>query len=152
MPSRYGRAATRKSRLFGRLQNPGPAVGVVPLQVTQPQSCPSPASLTTDSSMLRTPTPLSPLPHSIPTDSSMLPIPPLPRSKMPAPFVATDSLSPDVVSLVVRKTLEQIGVQTVEVTRTHRRSRTNLGRKREEIKKQRTIISDNADKEWKVSI
>jgi hypothetical protein len=82
----------------------------------------------------------------------MLPIPPLPHSKMPASFVATHSLSPDVVSLVVRKTLEQIGVQTVEVTRTHRRSRTNLGRKREEIKKQRTIISDNADKEWKVSI
>lgn len=158
MPSRYGTARNRKSRLFSILQNPSPAVGVVPLQVTQPQSC----SSSTDSSMLPTPIPLSTLPHSeIPTasDSSMLPMPaplsPLPHSKVPAPFTATDSLSPDIVSLVVRRTLEQIGVQTVEVTRTgvtRRRGRTSLGQKREEINKQRTMISGNTDKEWKVSI
>jgi hypothetical protein len=157
MPSRYGRAATarnRKSRLFSILQNPGPTVGVVPLQLTQPQSRSSP----TDPSMPWTPTPLSSLPHSsskIPADSPMLPTPTplssLPHSKIPAPFAATDSL-PDIVSLVVRKTLEQIGVQTVEVTRTPRKSRTSLGQKRDEIKKQRTMISGNADKEWKVSI
>ena len=156
-PSRYGRAATarnRKSRLFSILQNPGPAVGIVPLQLTQPQSRPSP----TDSSMVRTPTSLSSLPQSsskIPADSSMLPTPtplsPLSHSKIPAPFAATDSLSPDFVSLVVRRTLEQIGVQTVEVTGTRRKSRTSLGQKRGEIKQQRTIIG-NADKEWKVSI
>ena len=134
MPSRYGRTATarnRKSRLFSILQSPGPAVGIVPLQLAQPQSRPSP----TDSSTLPTPTPLSPLSHS----------------KIPAPFATTDSLSPDFVSLVVRRTLEQIGVQTVEVTGTRRRSRTSLGQKRDEIKQQQTIIG-NADKEWKVSI
>jgi hypothetical protein len=140
MPSRYGRAATprnRKSRLFSILQNPGPAVGIVPLQPTQPQSRPTP----TDSSMLRTPTPLS----------SSAPLSPLSHSNIPATFAATDSLSPDLVSLVVRRTLEQIGIQTVEVTGTRRRSRTSLGQKREEIKQQRAIIG-NADKEWKVSI
>jgi hypothetical protein len=139
VPSRYGRAATarnRKSRLFSILQNPGPAIGIVPLQPTQPQSRPTP-----DSSMLRTPTQLS----------SSTPLSPLSHSNTPATFAATDSLSPDIVSLVVRKTLEQIGVQTVEVTGTRRRSRTSLGQKREEIKKQRAIIG-NADKEWKVSI
>ena len=150
MPSRYGRAGTarnRKSRLFSILQNPGPAVGIVPLQLTQPQSRPSP----TDSSV-------SPLPHSrsnMPANSPMFPtqtpLSPLSHSNIPAPFAATDSLSPDIVSLVVRRTLEQIGVQRVEVTGTRRRSRTSLGQKREEIKQQRTIIG-NADKEWKVSI
>jgi hypothetical protein len=127
MPSRYGTARNRKSRLFSILQHPGvPAVGVVPLQLTQPQSCPSP--------ILPTPTPLSPLPHS----------------EIPAPFTATDSLSPEMVSLVVRKTLEQIGVHTVEATGMRRRGQTSLGQKRGEIKKQRLMISGDADKEWKV--
>lgn len=73
---------------------------------------------------------------------------------MPAPFTATGPLSPDIVSLVVRSTLEQIGVQTVEITETRRkaRGRASLGQKREEIKKQQMKISGDADKEWKVSI
>ena len=140
---RYGTARNRKSRLFSMLQHPGPIVGTVPLQPSQPsqpQSCLSP----TDSSMISTPTPLSPsLPHSkLPTE----------HSKIPAPF--TGPLTPDIVSLVVRSTLEQIGVQTVEVTETRRRARgrASLGQKREEIKKQQMKISGVADKEWKVSI
>jgi hypothetical protein len=139
---RYGTARNRKSRLFSILQHPGPAVGVVPLQPSQPQSCSSPA----DSPMITTPTPLSPLlPHSnLPTG----------HSNIPAPFTATGPLSPDIVSLVVRSTLEQIGIQTVEINETRRRARgqTGLGQKREEIKKQQMKISVNADKEWKVSI
>jgi hypothetical protein len=139
---RYGAARNRKSRLFSILQHPGPAVGVVPLQPSQPQSCPSP----TDSSMILTPPPLSPsLPHSkLPTG----------HSKMPALFTATGPLSPDIVNLVVRSTLEQIGVQTVEITKTRHRAqgRASLGQKREEIKKQQIKISGDADKEWKVSI
>lgn len=57
------------------------------------------------------------------------------------------------MSLVVKKTLEQIGVQTVEATGSPRgrRGRTSLGKKREDIKKQRTMIGD-ADKEWKVRV
>lgn len=64
------------------------------------------------------------------------------------------TLSPDIVNLVVRSTLEQIGVQTVEKTETRRRARgrNSLGQKREEIKKQQMKIPDDADKEWKVSI
>jgi hypothetical protein len=139
---RYGTARNRKSRLFSILQHPGPVVGIVPLQPSQPQSCSSP----TDSFMNLTSTPVSPsLPHSkLPTE----------HSKIPAPFTATGSLSPDIVSLLVRSTLEQIGVQTVEVTETPRRARarTSLGQKREEIKKQQMKISGDSDKEWKVSI
>lgn len=117
-------ARNRKSRLFSILQHPGPAVGVVPLQVAQSQSGPSDPSMTT---------PLSPL---------------------PTPSAATDPLSPDIVSRLVRSTLEQIGVQTVEVTKMRRRAwgRTSLGQKREEIMKQQMKISVDADKEWKVSI
>ena len=54
MLSRYGRTATAqncKSRLFSILQSPGPDVGIVSLQLTQPQSCPLP----TDSFMVQTP-------------------------------------------------------------------------------------------------
>ena len=104
---RYGAAQNHKSHLFSILQHPGPAVGVVPLQPSQPQSCRSP----TDSSMILTPPPplLPSLLHSkLPTE----------HSKMRALFTATGPLSPNIVSLVVRSTLKQIGVQIVEITKT----------------------------------
>ena len=167
---RHGAARNRKSRLFSVLQHPGPAVGVVPLQVSS-----------TNPSMIPTPTPLSSLPphsnlatgHSpltamdpslqvSPTNPSMIPTPtPLlslpPHSNLAtehSPLTAIGPLSPDIVSLVVKSTLEQIGIQAVEVTETRRRARgrISLGQKREDIQKQQMKISGAADKEWKVSI
>jgi hypothetical protein len=167
---RHGTARNRKSRLFSVLQYPGPAVGVVPLQVspTNPSMIPRPtplSSLPPRSNLATEHSPLTAADPSLqvsPTNPSMIPTPtPLPSlpphlnlATEHSPLTATDPLSPDIVSLVVKSALEQIGIQTVDVTETRRRTRgrTSLGQKREDIQKQQKKISGIADKEWKVSI
>jgi histone H3/H4 len=123
--ARRRHVTSRQSRHMPILPNSNTSIGVVPL---------APAGLGTGTS-------------SGPTDAEL-------NSNRPPLSEDINTLPVETVQRIVKETLQQMGVEQVEVSQSHRRCRNHRSTNatRQLIKQQQDRMSPETDNEWKVCL